>query len=127
MPKAKKLSQIDEKSPSYMRKLNLALFWAMHGKSSGRVMRRAWREQHSENDNDEEQKGQPPNILRSKLKVLHHLLRIKRRYKPSSFYTEMPIASRFPQEGEFFLSLAPNEIPQKQRRAEGGTVMVRMM
>ena len=127
MPTANKLSQIDEKSPSYMRKRNLALFWAIHGKHSGSVMLKTWREQQSDNDNDEEQKVRPPNILRSKLKVLHHLLRIKRRYQPALFHTEMPIASRFPQEGEFFPILAPNEILQKQRRAEGGTVMVRMM
>ena len=112
-----------EKSPFYMRKLNLERFWAMHGKRSGRGMRRTWREQRNDNDKDEE----PQRLLRSKLKVLHHVLRIKRRYKPTLFYSKIPIASRFPQEVEYIQTRAQNDIPQKQRRAEGGTVMVRMM
>ena len=116
-----------EKSPFYMRKLNLERFWAMHGKRSGRGMRRTWSEQQNDNDKDEEQNEELQRLLRSKLKVLHHVLRIKRRYKPTLFYTKIPIASRFPQEVEYIQTRAQNDIPQKQRRAEGGTVMVRMM
>ena len=116
-----------EKSPFYMRKLNLERFWAMHGKRSGRGMRRTRREQQNDNGKDEEQGEQPQNLLRSKLNVLHHVLRIKRRYKRTLYNTKIPIASRFSQEGKYFQSLAQKDILQKQRRAEGGTVMVRMM
>ena len=116
-----------EKSPFYMRKLNWARFWAMHGKPSGSGIRRTMSDQWNDNDKDEEQNEQPQRLFRSKLNVLHHVLRIKRRYKPTLPNTKIPIASRFSQEGEYFQKLAQNEILQKQRRAEGGTVMVRMM
>ena len=121
------LSQKDKKSPPDLSKLTLARFRAMHGKHSGRIMRRSWPKEKKDNDNDEQQKEQGQDILLSKLKLLRHLLRIKKRNKPPFFYTEIPTESQSPQEDESFRGLVENEIRQKQRRTEGKAVMVRMM
>ena len=110
-----------------MSKLTLARFRAMHGKHSGRIMRRSWPKEKKDNDNDEQQKEQGQDISLSKLKILQHFLRIKKRNKTPFFNTEISTESRSSQEAESFQGLVENEIRQKQRRTEGKAVMVRMM
>ena len=124
---ANQLSQKDKKSPSDLSKHTVARFWAMHGKHSGRIMRRFWPKEKKDNDNDEQQKEQGQDISLSKLKILQHFLRIKKRNKTPFFNTEIPTESRSSQEAESFQGLVENEIRQKQRRTEGKAVMVRMM
>ena len=110
-----------------MSKLTLARFRAMHGKHSGRIMRRSWPKEKKDNDNDEQQKEQGQDILLIKTKAVVAFFTHQKRNKPPFFYTEIPTESQSPQEDESFRGLVENEIRQKQRRTEGKAVMVRIM